>query len=53
MYVDTFNMPTGRPNLSRETGFLRVNGDREIFISPVELTTSRIGNLSGLIHTLL
>ena len=28
------------------------NGDREILIFPVQLTTSRIGNLSGLIHTL-
>ena len=29
------------------------NGDREIFIFPVQLTTSRIGNLTRLIHTLL
>ena len=28
------------------------NGDREIFICPVQLTTSRIGNLTRLIHTL-
>ena len=27
--------------------------DREIFIFPVELTTSRIGNLTRLIHTVL
>ena len=27
--------------------------DRGIFILPVQLTTSRIGNLTGLIHTLL
>ena len=26
--------------------------DREILIFPVQLTTSRIGNLTGLIHTL-
>ena len=29
------------------------NGDREILFSPVQLTTSRIGNLTRLIHTLL
>ena len=28
-------------------------GDREIFIFPVQLTTSRIGNLTRLIHTVL
>ena len=28
------------------------NADREIFIFPVQLTTSRIGNLTRLIHTL-
>ena len=28
------------------------NGDREIIIFPVQLTTSRIGNLTRLIHTL-
>ena len=28
------------------------NADREIFIFPVELNTSRIGNLTRLIHTL-
>ena len=29
------------------------NGDREIFTFPVQLATSRIGNLTRLIHTLL
>ena len=29
------------------------HGDRGIFIFPVQLTTSRIGNLTRLIHTLL
>ena len=29
------------------------NGDRELVIFPVQLTTSRIGNLTGLTHTLL
>ena len=29
------------------------NGDREICIFPVTLTTSRVGNLTQLIHTLL
>ena len=36
-----------------DAGRGRLNRDREIFISPVQLTTSRIGNLSRLIHTLL
>ena len=30
----------------------RANGDREIFILPVQLATSRIGNLTRLIPTL-
>ena len=33
--------------------FSGTHGDREIFIFPVQLTTSRIGNLTRLIHTLL
>ena len=32
---------------------LRRNGDIEILIFPVQLTTGRIGNLTRLIHTLL
>ena len=36
---------TGRSNPSREPKFSGANGDREIFIFPVQLTTSRIGNL--------
>ena len=40
------------PNLSRETQFSGANADREIFIFPVQLTTSRIGNLTWLILTL-
>ena len=40
-------------HLSRETIFLGANEDGEIFIFPVQLTTSRIGNLTLLIHTLL
>ena len=44
----------GRPNPSRETKFSGANGDREILIFPVQLTTSRIiGNVTGLIHILL
>ena len=31
---------------------LHTNGDREISISPVQLTTSRVGNLTRLIYTL-
>ena len=37
---------------SRETKFSGANGDREIFIFPVQLTTSRIGNLTSLVLTL-
>ena len=40
---------TGRPNSLRETKFSGANGDREIFIFPVQLTTSMIGNLTRLI----
>ena len=40
---------TGWPSPSRETKFLGPNGDREIFIFPVQVTTSRIGNLTRLI----
>ena len=38
--------------ISRDQIFSRVNADREIFIFPIQLTTSRIGNLTRLIHTL-
>ena len=44
---------TGRLNPSREIEFSGTHGDRGILISPVQLTTSRIGNLTRLIHTLL
>ena len=37
---------------SRETKFSGANGDREKSIFPVQLNTSRIGNLTQLIHTL-
>ena len=40
------------PNPSRETKFSGANADREIFIFPVQLTTSRVGNLTRLIHIL-
>ena len=43
----------GLPNPSREIKFSGANADREIFIFSVRLTTSRIGNLTWLIHTLL
>ena len=36
----------------QEAKFSGTNADREIFIFPVQLTTSRIGNLTRLIHTL-
>ena len=42
----------GLPNPSRETKFSGANGDREKSFSLVQLTTSRIGNLTRLIHTL-
>ena len=40
------------PNPSRETKFSGANWGREDFIFPVQLTTSRIGNLTRLILTL-
>ena len=43
----------GRPNPSHETKFSGANGDWEILISPVQLTTSRIDNLTRLIYALL
>ena len=42
----------GLPNPSRETKFSGANGDREMFIFPVQLTTGSIGNLTRLILTL-
>ena len=39
-------------NSTRETKFSGANGDREIFIFPVQLIASRIGNLTRLIQTL-
>ena len=43
---------TGLPNTSREIKFSGANGDREEFMFLVQLTTSRIGNLTRLIPTL-
>ena len=43
----------GRLNPSRETKLSGTHGDRGILIFPVQLTTSRIGNLTRLIHILL
>ena len=43
---------TGLPNPFRETKLSGANATRGIFISPVQLTTSRIGNLTRLILTL-
>ena len=40
------------PNPFRETKFSGADGDRKILIFPVQLTTSRIGNLTWSIHTL-
>ena len=43
----------GRPNPFSKTNFSGENGDKEMFIFPVQLTTGRISNLRRLIHTLL
>ena len=43
----------GRPTSSRETKFSGANGDREIPIFCVQLTMTRIDNLTQLIHNLL
>ena len=43
----------GRPNPSGETKFSGANGNRENFIFPVQLTTSRVGNLTRSIHILI
>ena len=40
-------------DLTRETKFSGANGDREKNIFPVQLATSRVGNLAGLTHFLL
>ena len=41
-----------RNRLARPNSQARTRADREIFIFPVQLTTSRIGNLTRSIHTL-
>ena len=43
----------GRLNPSREIEISGTHRDRGILFFPVQLTTSRIGNLIRLIHTLL
>ena len=43
----------GTAEPSRETKFSGSNGDREIFLFAVQLTTSRNCNLARLIHTVL
>ena len=43
----------GTAELVSRDQFSGANGDREIIIFPVQLTTGRIGNLARLIHTLL
>ena len=40
-------------HVSRDQILRGANGDREILFFPVQLTTSRIGNLTRLIHTTL
>ena len=42
----------GPQNPSRETNFSGANGDKEKIIFPVQLTMSRIGNLTRSILTL-
>ena len=41
-----------RTRLAEPNSQARTGADREIFIFPVELTTSRVGNITRLIHTL-
>ena len=43
---------TGLPKPSREAKFSGANGVREISIFPVELTTTKVGNLTRLTLTL-
>ena len=43
----------GTAELVSRDQILGANGDREVFIFPVQLTTSRIDNLTRLILTLL
>ena len=43
----------GRPNPSSSTKFSGANGGSGIFIFSVQPTTSKIGSLTRLIHTLL
>ena len=42
----------GLPKPSRETKFSGTNVDRDILVFPIQLTTSRIGNLTRLIRNL-
>ena len=49
-YIHTYIPGT---TLSRETKFSGANEEMEIAIFPVQLTTSRTGNLTRLVHTLL
>ena len=51
-YGDEQARVTGLPNPSRETKFSGTNAGRKIFIFIVQLTTSSIGNLTRLVHTL-
>ena len=46
-------MRDGTAEPVHETKFSGTNGDRDMFIFPVQPTTNRIGNLTRLIHTLL
>ena len=50
--ADAKRVETGLPTPSRETKFSCANADREILISPVQLTLSWIGNLARLILAL-
>ena len=52
MEMSRLTRGAGLQNPSRETKFSGANADREILIFPVQLTTSRIGNNTRLIHTL-
>ena len=50
--IQTLSLSMEMTNPSRETKFSGANGDGEILIFPVQMTPSRIGNLTRLILTL-
>ena len=49
--IDPENFEPSAANPSRETKYSGSHGEREIIIFPDQLTTSRMSNLTRLIHT--